>query len=86
MERGDCRITLCRLKRLCVILVIMTVGSWTSVEAFAGETRTIVIDSISGEPLGGASVFDRKGGMLGTCSPKGALQFVTAGAYTFTVR
>lgn len=86
MERGDCRITLCRLKTLCVILVIMTVGGWTPVEALAGETRTIVIDSISGEPLGGASVFDRKGGMLGTCSPKGALPFVPAGAYPVTVR
>lgn len=52
----------------------------------AGMSEAYVVDEATGSPLSGASVFDRKGVMLGTCSADGRLPFAPVVAYPLTVR
>lgn len=46
----------------------------------------VVVDAATGEPVSGASVFDRRGVMLGVCKSDGTLPFAPMDAYPLTVR
>ncbi len=61
---------------LLAVLVTMTVS--------AGNP--VVVDSATGEPLAGASVFDNRGVMLGVSSSDGKVPFVSRDAYPLTIR
>ena len=54
--------------------------------AAAVTPNAVAVDSGSGEPLPAASVFDRKGNILGICSDKGVLPYASPDAYPLTVR
>lgn len=45
----------------------------------------VIVDSISGEPLPGVSVFDRKGNVAGISSDKGVTPYLPASDYPLTV-
>ena len=52
----------------------------------AQGARPVVVDSQTGEALAKASVFDRKGNLIGVCSDMGELPVVIPSAYPITVR
>ena len=52
----------------------------------AQGARPVVVDSQTGEALAKASVFDRKGNLIGVCSDMGELPVVVPSAYPITVR
>lgn len=54
--------------------------------AAAVPPNAVAVDSGTGEPLPAASVFDRKGNILGICSDKGVLPYASPDAYPLTVR
>lgn len=57
--------------------------------AMAEETvavNPVVVDSDTGEPLAGASVFDSRGVMLGVSSADGKVPFASRDAYPLTIR
>lgn len=52
----------------------------------ARRTTTVVVDSVSGAPLSKASIFDRKGNLIGVCSDNGALPFIFKEVYPLTIK
>ncbi len=54
--------------------------------AFSGHARgTVAVDSLTGNPVPKASVFDKKGNLIGVCSDNGLLPPVPASAYPLTI-
>ena len=54
--------------------------------AFSGHARgTVAVDSLTGSPVPKASVFDKKGNLIGVCSDNGLLPPVPASAYPLTI-
>jgi len=52
-----------------------------------GQTRyAIVADSVTHLPLPSASIFDRKGNVIGMCNSKGTIPYIPENAYPITVR
>lgn len=55
-------------------------------QAFSGHARgTVAVDSLTGNPVPKASVFDKKGNLIGVCSDNGLLPPVPASAYPLTI-
>lgn len=52
--------------------------------AYAG--KMVVVDASTGEPLSGASVFSRSGAVLGACSAKGLMPYISSDNYPVAVR
>lgn len=52
----------------------------------AQRNSPVIVDSISSSPLSNASVFNRKGHLIGTCSPQGKLPFFSHQEYPLTIR
>lgn len=48
--------------------------------------NAVVVDATTGAPVAGASVFNRKGALLGICSAHGVLPYVPSGDYPLTIR
>lgn len=52
-----------------------------------GASRhAIVVDSVSRSPLGGASVFDRRGNFIGVSNAKGRMPYIPANSYPILLR
>lgn len=52
----------------------------------ARRATTVVVDSVSGAPLSKASIFDRKGNLIGVCADNGALPFIFDEVYPLTIK
>ena len=70
--------------RLTLILIFLC--SPSLLVAVLRKERTVIVDSVSGEPLPSASVFNRKGGMIGVCSESGLLPLINHADYPLTIR
>lgn len=64
-----------------------TIALLAAMSAFSSVANaTVVVDSLSNEPLPRASVFDCNGNMTATCSDDGTLPAVRSDKYPLTVR
>ena len=78
-HRFCCAVGTTESKIVC-LLVCLLCGA----EGMARET--VVVDSVSGRPLSGASVFDRRGAVAGISRSDGRLPYVAPRDYPVTVR
>lgn len=47
---------------------------------------TVIVDAVTGDPLPKASVFDKKGNLIGICSDVGELPYVARSSYPISIR
>lgn len=70
------------MRSISIILVILTISLCPTAKA----SDAVVVDSISGEPLPRASVFDRNGNLIGISSGYGRMPYATREYYPLSVR
>lgn len=60
--------------------------SYFGLASGASAKNAVVVDAVSGEPLSGVSVFNRKGDIVGVSSSRGLLPYIAPDDYPLTVR
>ncbi len=69
-------------RRFAVFVVAFAVYSLSPLMAYS----TVIADAATGNPLPKASVFDKKGNLIGICSEDGVLPFVSRFSYPISIR
>ena len=77
---NPCNTGLSRMAAVIIALILTALGSGARAQA------AVVADSVTRQPLPGATVFDSRGSAVGMCGADGRLPYIPAAAYHVTVR
>lgn len=74
------------MEKVAQVLVGLLLFIFNPLAVMGQQERAVVADSVTGEPLSGASVLDRNGRMIGMTSKDGCVPYVAPEGYPISIR